>query len=83
MKKNKKEHNHEDIFHQICDYLGGDLDSPVCKEVREHLEACPECKIYCDSIKETVRMYRLNEEECKTPKKCMDDIFKQIKKAAQ
>ena len=83
MKEKKKDHDHEKFFLQICDYLGGDLDSPACKEVREHLDACPECKNYCNSIKETVKMFRLTEEECKTPKKCMDNIFKHMKKAAR
>lgn len=45
-------------YHHICDSLGQDLESPRCREIRKHLEACPDCSAYLDSLKKTVLLYR-------------------------
>jgi len=65
MKKNIK---HEKILQQICDFMGEDLDAPACKEVAEHIEKCPSCKIYLDTVKKTVILCRKLEENKKLPK---------------
>jgi len=43
---------------QICEALGEDLDSPMCREIQEHLDECEECCAYVDSIKRTVYFCR-------------------------
>jgi len=43
---------------QICEELGENIDSPLCQEVKEHLNVCPKCCAYVDSIKKTVYLYR-------------------------
>ncbi len=43
---------------QICLELGEDIDSPLCQEIRKHLDDCPECCANVDSIKKTVFIYR-------------------------
>jgi predicted anti-sigma-YlaC factor YlaD len=73
------EQEHKELYHKICDYLGGDLDSPMCKEVREHLESCPECRVFFDSIKKTVILCRDNAKVMKTPKDCQDKIIGLLK----
>ena len=42
----------------ICDNLDAQMDSPRCREIREHLEGCPDCTAYLDSMKKTVSLYR-------------------------
>ena len=81
MKAQKNSHKHSRSFHEICDYLGEDLDSKLCKGVKEHLDSCPECKIYIDSIKKTVKLCKENEKSYKTPKNCKDKILNYIKKS--
>ena len=43
---------------QICLELGVELNSEVCQSLRAHLEACPDCKAYVDSLRKTVYLYR-------------------------
>lgn len=43
---------------RLCDALGEDLNSPVCRELKEHLEGCPECSLQIDTVKRTVEIYR-------------------------
>ncbi len=44
------------IVNELCHYLGHDLDSPACLELHRHLEKCPECQAYIQSIKQTVQL---------------------------
>jgi len=43
---------------QICEELGEDINSPLCKEVEEHLRNCAKCCAHVDSIKKVVRLYQ-------------------------
>lgn len=77
MNENKK-HNHNETFHEICDYLGGDLESDACQSIKEHLENCTDCDEYIESIKNTVKMFRENDECLETPGPCKDKILNNI-----
>ncbi|MFH1861869.1 MAG: hypothetical protein ABH878_03560 [bacterium] len=46
------------FWERLCESLGEDLNSSLCVELREHLEACPECSLQIDTIKRTVEIYR-------------------------
>ncbi len=45
-------------YRYICDNLDERLDSPRCRQIRQHLENCPKCRAYLDSIKKTVALYK-------------------------
>ena len=47
-----------DTLNQICEELGEDINSPLCKEVEEHLKNCPKCCAHVDSIRKVVRLYQ-------------------------
>jgi predicted anti-sigma-YlaC factor YlaD len=66
----------EDMVKQICDYMGEDLDSPACREVQEHLEACPTCKVYFDTVRKTVTLCRQCEQEESIPADVKSRLFK-------
>ena len=48
-----------DIARHICEELDGRISSRECREIRRHLEKCRNCTAYLDSLKKTVRMYRI------------------------
>lgn len=47
-----------EMLHRICTELKEDIDSEVCQEVKQHLDTCPDCRAYVDSLKKTVYLYR-------------------------
>lgn len=49
----------KEVMHHICDNLGEDLDSPKCIAIKEHLENCPNCKNYFDSVESTIKFYKM------------------------
>jgi hypothetical protein len=56
--------------------MGEDLDAPACKEVAQHLESCPNCKVYLDTVKKTVTICRENEKHEELPKEVKSRLYK-------
>jgi RNA polymerase sigma-70 factor (ECF subfamily) len=48
----------KEVFNHICENLDEKMDSPRCREIRRHLDRCPNCVAYLDSLKKTIRLYR-------------------------
>jgi len=67
---------HKDVYKKICDFMGEDLNAPVCKEVAEHLESCPNCKVYLDTVKKTVTICQESEKEEELPQNIKNRLFK-------
>ena len=42
----------------ICEQFGEDDDSERCRAVKKHLENCPDCSSYCDSMEKMIGLYR-------------------------
>lgn len=42
----------------FCEFLEEDIDSPVCRELKDHMIRCPDCRSNVDSIKKTISLYR-------------------------
>ena len=42
----------------LCDFLEEDIDSPLCRELKEHMEDCPDCRANVETVKQTVKLYR-------------------------
>lgn len=54
-----KIHNCADVVAHICENLDYKLNSKKCREIKKHLEQCPNCTAYLDSLKKTVKLYRM------------------------
>lgn len=48
----------KEVMSHICDSLGEDLDSPKCINIKSHLENCPSCQKYFNSIDSTITFYK-------------------------
>ncbi len=46
------------MFHEVCKFLGTNLDSKPCKMLQIHLNKCHDCEIFVDKIKKTVEIYK-------------------------
>jgi anti-sigma factor RsiW len=58
VKKNCRKH-----FDRISEYLDGELDDALCREIEAHLRDCPECRECIDSLRKTIRICRGAAEE--------------------
>ncbi len=48
----------KETYHYICDNLDADINSPKCRAIKKHLDSCPDCAAYLDSLKKTILLYR-------------------------
>jgi hypothetical protein len=55
---NLKKINCLEATKHICGELDEHIDSPKCRAIRKHLESCPNCTTYLDTLKKTVLIYR-------------------------
>ncbi|MCX6641200.1 MAG: hypothetical protein NTW14_12115 [bacterium] len=61
------------FIERLCESLGEDLSSPLCRELREHLDHCPDCSLQIDSLKRTIDIYR-----CLPVKEIPGDVEKRL-----
>ncbi len=47
-----------DVVQHLCGDLDEKIDSPACRALKKHLEECPNCTAYLDSLKKTITLYR-------------------------
>lgn len=47
-----------EVYQHICDRLDEEVNSPKCREIKEHLALCADCSAYLDSLKKTVFVYK-------------------------
>jgi len=47
------------VYRFICENLDQTMDSPRCRAIRKHLDDCPDCRTYLDSLKKTVVLYTM------------------------
>jgi len=43
-------------FEKLSEYLDGELDDAVCREIERHFRQCPECRECVDSMKKTIQL---------------------------
>jgi anti-sigma factor RsiW len=42
------------MFEKLSEYLDGELDPALCAEAESHLEDCPPCQKFLESLRRTV-----------------------------
>ena len=64
----KHDHNCEEVFSLLSDYLNLELPPEACREVEEHLAGCDPCVEFAESLRKTVDLCRRYEpSEMPTP----------------
>jgi len=43
-------------FYKISEYLDGELDDAVCREIEAHLKDCPQCRECLASLEKTIQL---------------------------
>ena len=46
------------VLRRLSEYLDKDLSTSICKEIRKHLGACPNCEVFVASLRQTIRLCR-------------------------
>lgn len=46
--------NCKDVLHKLSEFVDGELDSSLCRELQKHLIDCQKCKVFVDTFKKTI-----------------------------
>ncbi|MCF7796360.1 MAG: hypothetical protein K9N11_01960 [Lentisphaeria bacterium] len=64
---------------KICSEFGADLESPLCEEVGKLMDECPDCRIYYDTMKRSVKLYHQTECDKAVPEEISERLFKVLR----
>jgi anti-sigma factor RsiW len=69
-----------EAYLRICDNLDADPNSAKCRQVLKHLETCPDCAAFLDSVKKTIALYKMLPNP-RTPATAHQRLMKAINRA--
>ena len=67
-----------DVLNHICEELETKLTSAKCRELKRHLEGCPNCSAYLDSLRKTITLYATSPSP-RLPQKTRKQLFAVLK----
>jgi len=56
-------HDCKKYFDRISEYLDGELDENICKQIEAHLSDCPECRNCINSLRKTIQLCKEGAQE--------------------
>jgi anti-sigma factor RsiW len=48
----------KEILDKLSDYIDGELDPKICRDLEEHMKDCNPCLLFIDSLKKTITLYK-------------------------
>ena len=67
----------QELLGNISDYVDGELDETLCRELEQHLADCPDCRVVVDTTRKTVSLYReRSAEPAQVPEDVRQRLFK-------
>jgi len=73
-------HQHDNRMMKLLqDQLGRNVDADLMSEVAEHMEECPDCHIYVDSVHQTINLIKTIDANNSLPIDVKNRIYKTLK----
>ena len=70
--------NHRKVFSSVCSFIDGELDDATCEELKKHMAACPRCRIYVDTVRKTILLYKVKDTPRKVPNTTRKKLYAAI-----
>lgn len=64
-----------DYLQQISEYIDGELDPELCKQLEEHMESCTNCTVVVNTLKRTIELYQNEENGQNLPAEAKKRLF--------
>ncbi len=69
----------DDILKQINEYIDGEIDPALCRDLEKHLKDCCPCRIVVDTIRKTISVFREGGEPCTLPDEFRSRLHARLK----
>ncbi|MFQ6606299.1 MAG: hypothetical protein ACE5DP_01400 [Fidelibacterota bacterium] len=66
------------VMKQLREQLGKDINADILEDLAQHMKECPDCKIYVDTVRQTVELYRVVESPTSVPEEVTERLFKRL-----
>lgn len=56
------QHDHircRELLGSLSDYVDGELEETLCREIEAHMAECENCRIVVDTLRKTISLYRI------------------------
>lgn len=74
----KKNLNCGALLESLSDYLDGDLQEALCKEIEGHIADCDDCRVVVDTLKKTIYLYHETSERTDIPLAVRKRLFHRL-----
>lgn len=77
-------HDHSrcrDLLGNLSDYVDGELEEALCREIENHMADCENCRVVVDTLRKTVMLYHVLPQE-QLPEAVEQRLFKRLELAA-
>ncbi len=71
-----------EILEKLSEYLDGELDPKLCRELETHMKDCNPCLIFVNTLKKTITLYKYAGHE-PLPKEVHVRLHEYLKKECQ
>jgi anti-sigma factor (TIGR02949 family) len=78
------EHTHthsncKSLLGTLSDYVDGELEAELCREIEKHIAECENCRIVVDTTRRTIDLvHASNSAESGLPNEVRDRLFKRL-----
>ncbi|HXF84816.1 MAG TPA: zf-HC2 domain-containing protein [Anaerolineales bacterium] len=70
--------NCEQLLGSLSEYVDGELDPQLCREIEKHLAECDNCRIVLNTIKRTIDLVQTPLEKPDLPADVRERLFKRL-----
>ncbi|MCS6845261.1 MAG: zf-HC2 domain-containing protein [Caldilineales bacterium] len=75
------QHDHSrcrELLGSLSDYVDGDLEEALCREIEAHMAECENCRIVVDTLRKTVLLYHVLPSDPPLPEAVEQRLFKRL-----
>ena len=66
------------MLESLSDYVDGELEAELCKELERHMDGCENCQIVVDTLRKTIYLYRSSTGPPDVPPDVRDRLFRRL-----
>lgn len=75
-------HQHGECRHlldSLSDYVDGELDEALCREIEAHMAGCENCRVVVDTLAKTVELYHTVPQQEEIPDDVRQRLYKRLR----
>jgi predicted anti-sigma-YlaC factor YlaD len=70
--------NCSQLLKSMGDYLDGDANPEICRQIEEHIQGCDHCRIVVDTLRKTISLYHDEAITEEMPTTMKQHLFKEL-----